>query len=306
MWKASAIVWMWACAAPNEPRQDSREAPAACTLQVVEGPLTLAGGDTATLTTTGAQGDVRFASDDPAVAWVSPGGEVAARSEGAATITVSDAVCSQSVEVTVPPSRCDAAFFDDFAGAGLDPTWEATDIGGPGVPGSHTQVAGTLSIEGAGDDIWWIHDQFYFLQQTSLNVRDDFVATVKVLQVENVQEWTKGALMIRDELTADARFVALMATPGDMPDRLQHRPTAGDVTYADGTDTGLRFPYWLRLEKTGNEFTASLSEDGEAFVPYQEVVLDFVDTLHVGLGVTSNDPFRTARVVFDDFRIECP
>lgn len=300
------LALMIACSEPApSPVETGGEAPE-CLLEVGAGAWELPIGDTMSILATNATGEVRFASDAPDVAWVSESGDVTARSVGRAQVTVSDLVCARTVEVTVLPRRCSASFIDEFSAETLGDGWTSMDIGEPGVAGSHAVESGELTIRGAGDDIWFVADQFRFVHRAELRAGDDFTATVKVVRVEDVQEWTKAVLMVRDELTADARFVGVVATPGDMPDRLQYRSNAGDVTYADGAQPGLTFPYWLRLEKSGSEYTASLSEDGEAFRTYARATLDLVDALFVGLAVTSNDIFLPAEAVFDDFRIECP
>ena len=46
-------------------------------------------------------------------------------------------------------------------------TWTGTDVGGPGLPGSHTGTPpGLMTVIGGGADIWGTWDQFYYVYAT--------------------------------------------------------------------------------------------------------------------------------------------
>ncbi len=214
---------------------------------------------------------------------------------------------TDSIQITVNNSVCTVAFSDDFEDESLDGGWTSQDIGSPSRSGSVSEEDGILTVEGGGSDIWGSSDQFHFVYRTGLTASDDFVLTVKVLSVENVNPWTKGALMVRDSLDADAKFVDVIATPGNKYHRLQWRSSTGGSAWSAGDPPGLSFPYYLRLVKSGNTYTAYLSDDPSSFgSPYASTTVSMSGSIYVGLGVTAHKSNGRAEVEFDDFTIECP
>ncbi|GAB4254298.1 Ig-like domain-containing protein [Deferrisoma sp.] len=291
-----------------------------CTLEVnVTGDSTIHVRETTTVEARFNTGTVSWTASPATVGSVSPGTglttTVTGLSDGTLTVTASDGGvpgCTDSVDITVLPATCSVAASDDFDNGSLDTAWTSQDIGSPGKPGSVAESGGTLSVEGGGADIWGTSDQFHFVYRTGLTASDDFVVTVKVLSVENTNPWAKAGIMVRDSLDPDAAFVDLFATPTNKNQRLQGRLTAGGSATGTGDTLSVAFPYWLRLRKVGNTFTAYYSTDGTTFSQYMNggspasLTVPMSGDVYVGLAVTAHHNNKLATAKFDDFSIDCP
>ncbi len=290
--------------------------PIPCTLAISAGASTIEVGDTTQVTASSSTGTVSWSASPSTVASVSPASgsttTVQGLAEGTVTVTATDDVCSQSVDIKVTPVTCSLAVSDDFDGSSLDPAWSNQDIGSPGKTGSVSQAGGILSVEGGGSDIWGTSDQFHYVYRTGLTASDDFIVTVKILSVENTNPWAKGGIMVRQSLDANAKFADVIATPTNKWHRLQARAGTGSSATSTGDTLSLSFPYWLRLVKSGSTYTAYYSTDGVTFTPYMNGgsqasrSVTMSGNIYVGLAVTAHDDEKLAEVEFDDFTIECP
>ena len=59
---------------------------------------------------------------------------------------------------------------------------------------------------------------------------------------------------------------------------------------------------WLRVQRTGDRYSAFASTDGKTWKLYAQHLLALTGTVMVGLALTSHDPLKTARVAFRDYR----
>jgi len=161
--------------------------------------------------------------------------------------------------------------------------WLGADIGG--VTGqSSCESNGTFTVEATGADIFGTSDQFRYTY-TSLN--GNGVITAKINSVENTNEWAKSGVMIRESLDADSKHVHCYISSSNGIG-IQDRPTTGGITNPSTTNE-LAAPYWIRLERSDNEFNAYSSPDG---VTWTQVGLtktvSMATNVFIGLSLTSH------------------
>ncbi len=149
---------------------------------------------------------------------------------------------------------------------------------------------GTVVVGGQGTDIWGTSDQFRYVYK---QLSGDGSIVVRVDRIANSNEWAKAGVMIRESLTAPSKHVSVVVTP-ESGISLQRRVTAGSDS-ADTTEAGLVAPYWVKLTRTGNTFTAQRSADGTTWVPITATAADSTlqvsmpTSVYIGLAVTSHD-----------------
>ena len=68
--------------------------------------------------------------------------------------------------------------------------------------GSETYGGGTFTVNGGGVDIWGTSDQFRFVYQ-QLTGNGEIIA--RVTSLTNTDPWAKAGVMVREDLTANAR-----------------------------------------------------------------------------------------------------
>lgn len=186
------------------------------------------------------------------------------------------------------------------APSSLPSEWASTDVGLPTQPGTASYGAGVFAVTGGGKDIWGTADEFQYVYQ---QVTGDVEITGRVIGVEAVDEWTKGGLMLRDALTANAAHVSLLATPAHGV-AFERRPAAGGGSlYSVAALRGA--PRWMKLQRRGVSVTAYQSLDGWRWFPSGSATLD-LPTIYVGLAVTSRKTTAGATALFDHVVIGAP
>ncbi|HYO11613.1 MAG TPA: hypothetical protein VE685_00270 [Thermoanaerobaculia bacterium] len=115
-------------------------------------------------------------------------------------------------------------------------------------------------LTAGGSDLWGTADAFHFVHQT-LTGDGESVANVASLLQPVGANWTLGGVTFRNDLTAGSVHATMMVTSQGEA-RFRRRTTAGGTTLSDGFATGTRFPpRWVKLVRSGNVFTASISAD---------------------------------------------
>ena len=99
----------------------------------------------------------------------------------------------------------------------------------------------------------------------------------RVVSIDNTHEWAKSGLMFRESLAPGSKHVFVMVTPGKGVS-LQYRAQTSGQSAVAASVAGVA-PRWLKLQRSGNTFTASYSIDGVTFVQFGTVTVELVDAL---------------------------
>ena len=176
--------------------------------------------------------------------------------------------------------------------------WSNTDVGSTGAIGSTTPTASGLSVSGAGADVWNTADAFQYAYQT---LTGDGSIVARVASVQNVANWTKAGVMIRNSLSPSAAHAFMLVSAGKGV-AFQRRLSDGAASVST-SGTFSTAPRWVKLTRTGGTITAFESGDG---VTWSRVGADtFVmgATVNVGLAVSSHVNGTLATAVFDNIAI---
>ncbi len=154
-------------------------------------------------------------------------------------------------------------------------------------PGFAETTDGSILMNGIGADIWDVADQFRYAYK-SLSGNGSIVARVD--SVANTNGWAKAGVMIRETLDAGSTHAFVALTPANGVS-FQRRPAANQAS--ENTDAaGLVAPYWVKLTRTGDVFTAEQSADGQTWteiVPATPVSISMSSNVYIGLALTSHD-----------------
>ena len=199
--------------------------------------------------------------------------------------------------------------------------FESMDVGSPALAGSTAVEGETISVTGAGTDIWGTCDQFQFYY-TSLAAGEDFDVAARVESLAGTHQWAKAEVMVRSagaEMEAPDcgdPFYAMMATRADGDGQNNIAPqqrAARDAEAAwDGALAITPVPYpnvWLRVAKSGSVLSGYSSEDGVDWTLVQQIDTstaagweDFnLAPTWLGLAVTSHDAASTATATFQNY-----
>lgn len=182
--------------------------------------------------------------------------------------------------------------FDQFT---LPSGWSSQDVGSVGLVGSASYTNGTFTLRGSGSDIWSTADSFQFVYQ---NLNGDGQITARVVSLQNTHSNAKAGVMIRETLSADARHATMNVTPAAGLEFLR-RANIGSTTSWTGGGS-FTAPYWVRLVRSGNLFTAYSSVDGVSWTLVGSATITMASNVYIGLIVNSHDNSVLATASFDN------
>ncbi|MHC4520101.1 MAG: hypothetical protein ACYTAS_16035, partial [Planctomycetota bacterium] len=151
---------------------------------------------------------------------------------------------------------------------------------------------GSIVIGGAGADIWGTADEFRYAYK-QLGGDGEIVARVDSLV--DTDAWAKVGVMIRQTLDADSPFAAVYITPGNGC-RFQARTASGidavsDTSVATPEQTAIAAPQWVKIVRTGDQFSGFYSADGATWtaMAWNPQNIPMVSNALIGLAVTSHN-----------------
>lgn len=180
------------------------------------------------------------------------------------------------------------------------PGWTSEDIGSP-LAGStcYESVKKRFTVKASGVDVWDYSDQFRF-NDTALVGNGQIIARVASFNATN--PWAKAGVMIRENTNANSQNVFVTVTPGNGV-TFQYRTPAGNYSsYTRGAATASA-PYWIKLVRSGNQFTGYSSSNGINWDSVSTVNIEMNTTVRIGLAVTNHDNSQLATAVFDSVGI---
>jgi hypothetical protein len=177
--------------------------------------------------------------------------------------------------------------------------WTGVDIGAVGAPGSTSQSGNTITVTGAGADIYGTADAFQF---TSQLISGNCDIRALVTSVQDINAWSKAGVMIRQSLSDSDANIAMVMTPGNGAE-MQYRSTAGGST-SEVSHSGLSAPYWVRLTRTNNTFMCYTAPDGTNWTQLGSTqTISMTTNVYAGLAVTSHDQGVLCTATFEDVSI---
>ncbi len=195
-------------------------------------------------------------------------------------------------------------------GAHVQAQLDSIDIGtAADKPGTTSLLPdGTFTVIGAGHDVWDNADGFRYVYR---EISGDFQADVQVTFFERVAEWSKAGLMARQSVDAGAKNALSTAAAGDTlgaqitwrtdtdgsTDELDFWELGGPTKFNDGE--------WIRLTRSGDDFSASWSADGVTWAnDYATVIIAMDDPILIGLVVSSVETEILMEARFKNFTID--
>src|SRR5437016_7056360 len=137
-------------------------------------------------------------------------------------------------------------------------------------------------------------------------MKGDGSIVIRVASQQNLFEYTKVGVMIRDGLTGGSinAMVALIGINGDL--EFQWRgSTNGATDHSWGATVGTR--YWLKLVRQGSTISAFSSPNGITWNPVgSPLQLALGPAAYIGLAVSSANGANVTTAVFDHWTVDNP
>jgi hypothetical protein len=161
-------------------------------------------------------------------------------------------------------------------------------------------ATGTYTVAADGADVWGSSDQFTYAYK-ALEGDGEIVARV-VSNGTGSNAWAKGGVMIRETLDANSKHLIVALTGGEGGGiAFQGRPTTGGNSSSFHGEITAAPPYWVKLVREGDTFTAYCSADGNDWQLFTDTAPDnsggawsnpitvaMAPTVFIGLAVTSH------------------
>src|SRR4029077_5798786 len=123
--------------------------------------------------------------------------------------------------------------------------------------------------------------------------------TARVVSQTNTDVWAKAGVMVRENLGAGSinAFVPLTPANGVV---FQGRRTTGGSSTTFNYGPIVTAPYWGRLVRAGNTFSAFISPDGTNWTSLGQTTISMASQSFVGLAVSSHHNGTLSTAVFDN------
>jgi hypothetical protein len=169
-----------------------------------------------------------------------------------------------------------------------------------------------MTVSGEGADIWGAADQFTFVYKT-LNGDGALVARVVSIGTGS-NTWAKGGVMIRESLaagSASAQMCLTANTDGTAGNgaAFQNRAStdldmgANDATSNTTAATVIAPPYYVKIERTGDSISASISADNKTWTPLGTAqYIAMANPALIGIFVTSHAAGEYRTYEFDNIK----
>ena len=183
---------------------------------------------------------------------------------------------------------------EDPPPSSLPAPWASQDIGAVGVGGNATGSDGRFTVHGSGTDIWGTADAFRFVYQ---RLTGDGTIVALVSSVTNTDVWSKGGVMIRASLTAGSPHATMLVSAAKGLAFQRRLSSGGTSTHTSGSASTA--PYWVKIARRGDVFTASSSPDGTSWTVVGADTIQMPPQVYIGLALTSHNNSALATATFD-------
>jgi regulation of enolase protein 1 (concanavalin A-like superfamily) len=180
--------------------------------------------------------------------------------------------------------------------------WTNGDIGAVAAAGSslYNPQEQLFTVTGSGADIWDRADEFHFV---STPVSGDFAIYTRVESVENVNQWTKAGLMLREGTAPGSRHASIFVTPTTVKGMAFQRRREVNGLSVHTAGPAMTAPVWILLKRSGDLVSVYYQTglDGNPWILIgRDVLPGLAATVNVGLAVSSHVDGRLATARFRD------
>ncbi|MBI4660554.1 MAG: lamin tail domain-containing protein [Verrucomicrobia bacterium] len=166
--------------------------------------------------------------------------------------------------------------------------------------GSTLAVPGGFDVSGTGRDIGGASDEFHLGYQERSG---DFDLRVRLEAVGISDPFVQAGLIARANLDPNAPFAGVFGSSAQLGCFFESRAAAGGQSQMASAPGGFPVNYpqtWLRLRRSGSQFTGFASLDGSAWQQVGVSTIDLPPTVFFGLAVASHNTNSTTTARFRD------
>ncbi len=178
--------------------------------------------------------------------------------------------------------------------------WLDRDIGQVGRAGNASYASGVFTLQAAGPSMGGTADAIHFVYQP-MSTSGTIIARVASASSYGAQ----AGVLIRETLDAGAAEMSAFSTnyTSSIATYMDYRIFPG-VTMQQVYGTSATLPYWLKVVRSVNQFSAYVSSNGSSWTQVGTTqTFTTAETVYVGLGATSGSTSTLSTVTFDNVSV---
>lgn len=176
-------------------------------------------------------------------------------------------------------------------------TWMEQDVGPATIKGDSRFEDEAVTIRSAGLGVQGVSDSFRFVFRPAVS-NTEIVA--RVVSIHETSPGTRAGVMMRETLDRDSRCVMLGATPSRGGFFLFRNQQVAHPEVQPQPD--IAAPYWLKLKREGDEFTAYKSRNGSQWMQAGKTMIPMANRFYVGMASASSQDYVLNWTTFDKVR----
>jgi len=177
--------------------------------------------------------------------------------------------------------------------------WTSKDIGEIGLPGDVDFVKGAYRVDAGGTDIWGSEDSFFYVCR---QMTGDGAVIGRVFSLSADDRGAKVGVMMRETLNSKSRHVSTVAYNGGNA-RCLLRSTTEGVSSEPGKPLSCKRPVWLKLVRSGDNFSSFASKDGVTWEALKEATIPMNSVIYVGMAFTAHNKNSTVKAALDNVTV---
>lgn len=177
--------------------------------------------------------------------------------------------------------------------------WLSTDVGNTTIRGQLDCSNNTSNISASGSDIWGHSDSFHYAYQL---IEGNFELSAKVNSLDNINEWAKAGIMIRESLHSNSKNAYIcVTTQHGVNSQVRYENNTGTISLSGNE---INMPCWLKLKRMKDKVLLYASDDGKEWIATGEAELNVKNKVYIGLAVTSHDNNQTGSAQFSNIQLK--
>jgi VCBS repeat-containing protein len=170
------------------------------------------------------------------------------------------------------------------------------------VAGSASFANGVFTLNASGQWIYSTADGMHFVYQLASG---DATIVARVLSVQGGSVHNQAGVMIRETLDTGSTN-AFAGYEAGLIYSFQ-RPSSGASTYYQSNNVSVSLPYWVKLVRSGNNFSSYSSVDGVNWtqVGTTQTIL-MAANVYIGLAMSADDNTGLGTDTFDNVSVTSP
>ena len=175
----------------------------------------------------------------------------------------------------------------------LPSPWADTDVGSPLIAGSASYSGGVFTVNGSGADIFGTSDQFNYVYQPTTG---NGTIIARVTSLTNTSSNAKAGVIWKASTTTGSPYILIAAAPSGLV-KVQYNFN-GSIAEATYTYPNL----WMKLVRSGTNFSAYLSPDGVTWTPalVNKSLPTITTSATVGIFECSHSTSKLGTATFDN------